>query len=149
MEHRIEMAEGDERRRDHYGVTHESVYVYRVRPDHWPTRIQVWDNTGRPNPHPGETKWNEFGRIGGDGQYLDPRNEGTDEEVTVLFSPESSVISARGDSTGTPASGQVWAPDHEPITTGDVVVLVYPDGREERRTAVLTNSGHGYATKEA
>lgn len=146
MEHRIPLSEGDEYRRKHYGIEFTSTYIYRTMHDTGPTRVQVWSNTQRPNPHPGETKYGAMGPIGGDGKYLDPKNQGTDEEVTVLLSPESVVISAHGDSTGTAASGQVYAKDHPLLDTGDVLVLVYPDGREERRTLTLTdNYGRGQA----
>lgn len=146
MEHRIELVEGDEYRRKHYGIEFTSAYVYRAQGNAGPVRVQVWSNTQRPNPHPGETKWGAMGPIGGDGKYLDPQNKGTDEEVTVLLSPESVVISAHGDSTGTAASGQLYAEDRSLLETGDVLVLVYPDGREERRTATFTDYyGHGRA----
>jgi len=145
MEHRIELAEGDEYRREHYGIEYTSAYVYRTKGNTGPTRIQVWNNLRRPNPHPGETKWGAMGPIGGDGKYLDPYNKGTDEKVTVLLEPESTVISAHGDSTGTAASGQVWARDVV-LETGDVLVLVYPDGSEERRVLTFTdNYGRGQA----
>jgi len=146
MEHRIELAEGDEYRRKHYGIEYTSAYVYRTKGDGGPTRIQVWSNRNRPNPHPGETRRGAMGPIGGDGKYLDPQNKGTDEEFSVLLSPEATVISAHGNSTGTAASGQVYAKDHPLLDTGDVLVLVYPDGREERRTLTLTdNYGRGQA----
>jgi hypothetical protein len=146
MEHRIELVEGDEYRRDHYGVEFTSMYVYRTRRDAGPSRLQVWSNLRRPNPHPGETKWGAMGPIGGDGKYLDPYNKGTNEKFTVLLEPEATVISAHGDSTGTAASGQVYAKDHPILDTGDVLVLVYPDGREERRVLTLTDTyGRGQA----
>jgi hypothetical protein len=146
MEHRIELAEGDEYRSKHYGIEYTSAYVYRTKREAGPSRLQVWSNLHRPNPHPGETKWGAMGPIGGDGKYLDPHNKGTDEKFSVLLSPEATVISAHGDSTGTAASGQVYAKDHPVLDTGDVLVLVYPDGREERRTLTLTdNYGRGQA----
>lgn len=146
MEHRIELVEGDEYRRDHYGIEYTSAYVYRTKHEAGPSRLQVWSNLRRPNPHPGETRWGAVGPIGGDGKYLDPHNKGTDEEVSVLLSPEATAISAHGRSTGTAASGQVYAKGHPVLDTGDVLVLVYPDGREERRVLTLTdNYGRGQA----
>lgn len=146
MEHRIELAEGDEYRREQYGIEYTSVYVYRTKREPGPSRVQVWSNLRRPNLHPGETSWGAMGKIGGDGKYLDPYNKGTDEEVSVLLEPESTVISAHGDSTGTAASGQVFVKDHPLLDSGDVLVLVYPDGREERRLLALTDDyGRGQA----
>lgn len=146
MEHRIELVEGNKYRREQYGIEFTSVYVYRTTRDAGPGRIQVWSNTNRPNPHPGETSWGAMGPIGGNGKYLDPCNKGTDEEFSVLLEPESTVISAHGDSTGTVASGQVFVKDHPLLDSGDVLVLVYPDGREERRILTFTdNYGRGQA----
>lgn len=145
MEQRVPLVGADERREQHYGVTHSSASIWRVKGSHSPTRVEVWSNVNRPNPHPGQVKWKQFGPIGGDGKYLDPENQGTDDEVTVLLSPESSGIYADAPNTGHEGSGQVWAPEHEPIATGDVLVLVYPDGREEPRTVTLTGNGYGRA----
>jgi len=148
MDYRIELVEGDEYRREHYGIEYTSAYLYRTKGNSGPTRVQVWSNTRRPNPHPGETRHGAMGPIGGEGRYLDPQNQGTDEEFTVLLSPESTVISAHGDGTGTAASGQVYAKDHPPLETGDVLTLEYPDGREERRIIALTdNYGRGRADR--
>jgi hypothetical protein len=146
MEHRIELVEGDEYRRKQYGIEYTSAYVYRTKREAGPSRLQVWSNLRRPNPHPGETKWGAMGPIGGDGKYLDPYNKGTNEKFSVLLEPESTVISAHGDSTGTAASGQVYAKGHPVLDTGDVLVLVYPDGSEERRVLTLTDDyGRGQA----
>lgn len=142
-ERRVELAKADEQR-GHYGVVYTSARVWKVKGSYGPGRVEVWSNTDRPNPHPGERRWNDFGSIGGDGKYLDPRNKGTDEEFTVLLSPESTIIDAYGTGTGTAASGQVWADDRTPIASGEVLVLVYPDGREERWEITLKdNYGHG------
>lgn len=116
---------------DSYGITARSSYVYLITGKglhnrNSPHRITVWDNTVRPNPHPGQTRWTEFGQIGGDGQYLDPNNKGTDEPVSVTTSAEATVITAHGANTGTEASGQVYA--DETLTVGETVRLRHPDG---------------------
>jgi hypothetical protein len=114
-----------------YGITHQSTHVYRTsggrfQSPHSPHRVVVWSNAHRLNPHPGEVRPTEFGSIGGEGKYLDPHNKGTDDPVTIILTAECSVISAHGNGTGMPASGQVFAA--EPLAVGDVVHLRYPDG---------------------
>lgn len=147
-EHRIELVEaGEQHRRYGVSVTHMSTRVYPVAGSVNPTRVEVWDNTGRPNPHPGEVRWNEYGPVGGEGRYLDPHNVGTDEPVSVLLSPEASVVSAHGDGTGTATSGQVWA-DTDPIGDGDTLVLSWPDGSVSAWTVALNRNGHGHAVRE-
>lgn len=148
-EHRIELVEaGEQHRRYGVSVTHMSTRVYPVAGSVNPTRVEVWDNTGRPNPHPSEVKWNEYGPVGGEGRYLDPHNVGTDEAVSVLLSPEASVVSAHGDGTGTETSGQVWADDASPIGDGDTLVLSWPDGSVSAWMVALDRNGHGHAVRE-
>lgn len=133
-EYIIPMIAADDYAREHYGITHKSACVYRVAGSYSPTRVKVWDNTRRPNPRDGVA-----------GAYLDPHNRATDARVSVLLSPESSVISAHRNGTGTVASGQVYAPGDTRFRTGDVLVLVHPDGSHCRVTVRLTNNGHGVA----
>jgi hypothetical protein len=98
----------------------------------------------RRNPHPGETRYTNYGSIGGNGKYLDPHNKGTDSPVSLLISTESTMITDNGTNTGTEASGQVYAPDQvDPIRHGDTLTLIYPSGTEQTWTARFTNNGHG------
>lgn len=146
-EYIIPMITADDYAREHYGITFKSACVYRVAGSSAPTRVKVWDNTRRPNPRNGEpVRYGEFGpRDGGNGEFLDPHNRATDARVSVLLSPESSVISAHRNGTGTVASGQVYAPGDARLRTGDVLVLVHPDGSHAHVTVRMTNNGHGVA----
>lgn len=110
-------------------------------------RINVWDNTGRPNRRNGEPiRWGQCGPLdGGDGLYLDPHNEATDAETSILITPEATVISAHGDGTGTEASGQVYAEQAGPLRSGDILRLTFPDGSVLVRVVRMTNNGHGVA----
>lgn len=129
----ILMAEGSAYDQESYGIRYRSLFVYRVQGkglhnSGYPHRIKVWDNTRRPNPRNGEpVRYGQYGRLdGGDGQYLDPNHIATDAELSYLTSSESVAITSNGTNTGTRASGQVYAP--EPLTVGQFVVLLYPDG---------------------
>ncbi len=146
-EHRVELIEADADR-GRYGIMYLSRFVFRTSKGSSPTRVKVWSNLNRPNKRNGEpVKFGEYGKIdGGDGCYLDPQNNATDDPTTILMTPEASVLSAHGDSTGTEASGQVWAPRGTRIAEGDRLVLVYPDGIEIAFTAHFTNNGHGRLT---
>jgi len=114
-----------------YGILFSSVNVHVIRGAKHnkfaPHRIKVWCNIFRKNPHPGEVKWTNFGSIGGDGEYLDPNNRGTDDPITVTTSAEATCITSDGRNTGTEASGQVYG---LMLTVGDPVMLVLPDGTE-------------------
>lgn len=122
-----------------YGILYRSEFMYRVagkglhNPSS-PHRITVWCNTGRPNPHPGEIRYTDFGAIGGDGAYLNPNNVATDDEITVLTGAESTVITNNGTNTGTVAAGQVYAQDV--LHVGNTVTLVTPGG--DSKEYVLT-----------
>jgi hypothetical protein len=125
----ITLLPGSDYDRERYGITHRSEHVYRVagkgvhNRSH-PHRIQVWDNTVRPNSDP--DRLTEFtGRVG-PGAYIDPQGKGTDDPITVTTSAESIAITNSGRNTGTEPSGQVYAP--QTLTIGDYVVLTYPDG---------------------
>ncbi len=125
----ISLAPGSDYDRERYGITHHSTHVFRVtgkgvhNRSH-PHRVQVWDNTLRPNTDP--DRLTEFtGRVG-PGAYLDPQGKGTDSPITVTTSAEAVAVTNDGRTTGTEASGQVWAP--ETVAIGDFVALVYPDG---------------------
>lgn len=112
-----------------YGIMFESEFVHEIPEDRnnrsYPHRFKVWTNINRPNPHPGETRYTDFGSIGGEGKYLDPHNKGTDSEQAFTISTEPMVISAHGDGTGTKAGGQVWG---EVVHVDDVVTLQTPGG---------------------
>jgi hypothetical protein len=136
----IQMNQADENAAS-YGITHKSASVYR-NVGSGPLRVKVWDNTNRPNPHPGETRWTNFGSIGGDGQYLDPNNKGTDETVSILISPESTAICADTRmNTGQPMSGQVYSDDR--LTDGATVTLVLPNDTNITGTVKIDRYGHG------
>ncbi|MDG4783275.1 hypothetical protein O7614_26805 [Micromonospora sp. WMMD961] len=115
-----------------YGITHRGVFVHEVSGKglhnrQYPHRVQVWDNTGRPNPRNGEpVRYGQYGRIdGGDGKYLDPNHNATDEPVTVLLSAESIAITNNGTNTGTWDGGQ---PFGAALKVGEAVRLRYMDG---------------------
>lgn len=145
--HPIVLVSATKYQQEHYGITENSAFVYRVAGSHSPTRIVVWDNSVRINPRNGlPVKYSNYGKIdGGDGKYLSPNNDATDSPVSVLLSPESSVISAHRDSTGTPAGGQVWSAQEAQIEHGDELRLLYPDGSAQTWEVFLTNNGHGVA----
>ena len=108
--HMIAMIPVKADRTENYGITHASVYIYgRAQ------RIEAWDN--RPDKRPGRTF----------GQLVDPYGRPTTDAQTVLISPEAVCLSAHGDSTGTVASGQVWAPGGEVLREGDTVRLLWID----------------------
>lgn len=142
---RVELREASAESKS-YGVTHKSRYVYSTSRGHYPTRVEVWSNVDRPNPRNGEpVRWGQYGKLdGGNGRYLDPGHDATDAPVTVLLTPESTIITSDGTNTGTEASGQVYA-SGVTIRTGDVLCLIYPDGREESWTVRFTRNGHGEA----
>jgi hypothetical protein len=125
----IPLRPGSEYDRTSYGITHRSEHVYRVTGKgvhnrSFPHRVQVWDNTVRPNTDPDQLT--EFtGRVG-PGAYIDPQGKGTDAATTVTTSAESIAITRTGANTGTAVSGQVYAP--HTMTIGDYILLVYPDG---------------------
>jgi hypothetical protein len=126
-----------------YSVIGVSESVYRTAHSTSPTRVKVWGNTHRPNPRNGQpVRYGDFGpRDGGNGKYLDPSNRATDQEISVLLSTECSILSAHGDSTGTKASGQVYAP--ETLREGDVLILILPNGTEVPVTARFPRMGNG------
>src|SRR4029453_18126925 len=94
--HEILVIPVDPQRAASYGITHASEYVYRTTGHGYPTRVQVWDNTRRPNPRDGQTvRYGQYGKLdGGNGRFLDPHHDATDMPVSVLLSPEASVITA-------------------------------------------------------
>jgi hypothetical protein len=149
----IPMAEATEYDRSRYGssrygITHRSAFVYRTTQSHSPTRIVAWSNVHRLNARDGQTvAWGEYGPIdGGNGRYLDPHRNATDNEVSVLISTESTSIDRYGTGTGTAGSGQVlWGPDVK-LAEGDTLILRYAGtGVEEKRTVRFSNNGHGDA----
>jgi hypothetical protein len=127
-----------------------------------PTRIDVWDNTGRPNPFKGLklgdvafkgnphreqviTEWfaNKPSRPL-TAEYFDPQNEPTDAPVSILISPESTVITSNGTNTGTIASGQVYDKGVT-LRREDTATLRFLDGSTRDVALHFTNNGHGYA----
>lgn len=130
-----------------YGIAFTSDYVFRTAKSSAPTRVQVWANIGRLNPRDGEpVRYSSYGKIdGGKGRYLDPHRNATDSAITVLLTPESSVIDGYGTNTGTEASGQVYAQQDSVIREGDTLRLVYPGGRAVEMAVHFTNNGHGEA----
>jgi len=116
----IQLAPARDDDRTAYGITHRSAHVYRVTGPgvhnrSYPHRVTVWDNTHRPN-----------GARVGQGAYIDPSGKGTDADTTVTLAAEPVTIHASDSGTGTVASGQVYSNDA--LTTGQYVVLRYPDG---------------------
>lgn len=124
----IDLVDTDEYQRSNYDKTHTGLVRHRVTGANlhnpsFPHRVQVWTNVNRPNPHPGERKWTEFGSIGGDGRYLDPRHQGTDDETTVYLSSES--ISILASYTEQDIAERREGPA---LAIGEHVQLRYPDG---------------------
>lgn len=143
----INMAKASTYRTETYGVTDASAFVYKAEASTFPTRLVAWDNTGRPNLRNGQpTRWGNAGAIdGGNGQYLDPNNLATDAPVSVLITPEASVITDSGTNTGTQASGQVYDANRTVLRTGDTLELVYSGMRTETRIVKMTYGGYGSA----
>jgi hypothetical protein len=106
-----------------YGIEYVGRFVHEIigarHNPHSSFRIKVWNNTDRLNPHPGVTKWNDWGSIGGDGKYLDPGNRATDEIRTVTTSAEAVVIAAH------PIDRKAMGTT---LTIGDTVYLREPGG---------------------
>jgi hypothetical protein len=105
--------------RDTYQIRYRSVTVHKVSGvlnHRFPHTLTIWDNTSRPNPHPGETHWTVTGPVGGDGRYLDPTSHATDSPMSALLAAEPVVIDGRGRAYG------------DPVSDGDTVVVMYPDG---------------------
>jgi hypothetical protein len=148
-----------------YGVTHKSRNVFDTTKSHSPTRLDVWDNTGRPNPYKGL----KLGDVAFEGnphrqqvitdwflrtypnavtaEWFDPQNNPTDEPVSLLLSLESTAICADTRfNTGAALSGQVYAKGTR-LGDRDTATLVYPDGttREIMLHFPPHNNGHGYA----
>ena len=140
--------------RAHYGIIHSSAFVYDTTKSHSPTRVDIWDNTGRPNPFRNAklgdvirnqtvTEW-FLGTGKTEPRYFDPQNEPTDAELSILLSTESSVICADTRmNTGQPGSGQVYGPGR--LGEGDTATLHFADGHKQNVTLHFTNNGHGYA----
>lgn len=135
-----------------YGIRAKSMYVYETVRSHYPTRVVLWDNTGRPNKRNGEpVRYGEYGpRDGGNGRWLDPHNKATDDMLTILLSTESIGISSTpGMSTGQRGSGQEWA-IADKMRDGDTATLVYDrDGFGDVEVTLHFpphSNGHGYAT---
>ena len=158
--HVMVMRDAGEYRRDSYGVLYQSCLVYDTTKSHAPTRLDVWSNTDRPNPYYGaklgdrpcegrgalDITITEYSLPKTHAKYLDPHNDPTDDEISFLLSPESSVIcSDTSRNTGQPGSGQVYAKG-ERLGEGDTATLVYPDWTVQRVLIHFTNNGHGIAT---
>lgn len=125
----IDLVDGD-RNAQSYGIRFRSKFVYRftgtgLHNPSSPHRVNVWDNTGRPNTDPDRFK-PALGRKVGPGAYIDPRGHGTDHATSILTNAESTIMTDNGTNTGTEASGQVYA--DVTIRTGESVMLRAPDG---------------------
>lgn len=144
---------------EHYGVMFRSRHVYDTTVSHGPTRLSVWDNLIRPNRDYGKQLGDtlEVGARRGNvvtdyslrytvGKWLDPQNEPTDDTVSLLLEPESSVITSNGTNTGTVASGQVYAPGK--LADSDTATLSFPGGYSRKITLHFPkwSNGHGHAT---
>ena len=109
-----------------YGILARATHDHRIKGAKHNRRarfmITVWDNTIRPNPHPGEVKYLQYGSIGGDGQWLDPHNRGTDDEISVTTSAQATCITSSRVRTG-PEEGVELAIDQ-------TVMLRLPGGEE-------------------
>ena len=157
-QHRIPLLPGDESAA-HYGITHRSAFVYDTRVyGGAPTRVNVWSNTGRPNPDKGKSLGDtlrngnvltEYSLPGtATREYLDPHNAPTDDPVSILLTPESTVMCADTRmNTGQPGSGQVFARNIR-LGDGDTADLIYPEGTVQRVTLHFPrhHNNHGYAT---
>ncbi len=167
IEHHVIILDAEsEYRREQYGVTHKSRCVFATTKSHSPTRLDVWDNTGRPNPFKGlrlgdvafkgnpyreqvVTEW--FANKASKpltAKYFDPSNEPTDEPTSLQLTPESTAICADTRmNTGQPGSGQVYATGVK-LGNLDTATLVYPDGTTREVTLHFPphHNGHGYAT---
>lgn len=135
-----------------YGIRAKSENVYETNRSLYPTRVVLWDNTGRPTKRNGEpVQHGKYGPVnGGNGRWLDPQNKATDDMLTILLTTESMGISSTpGMSTGQPGSGQVWAVADK-MRDGDTATLVYDrDGFGDVEVTLhlpLHTNGHGYAT---
>lgn len=132
----------------HYGILHKSRNVYETTQSNGPTRLVVWDNTGRINKRNGQqVNYSNYGVIdGGNGRFLDPQNQATNDPVSILLTPESSVITNSGTNTGTVASRQVYAPGK--LADGDTATLSYPSGTTVEVVLHFPRhqNGHGRAT---
>lgn len=142
-----------------YGITHRGRNVYDTAKSSGPTRLVVWSNVKRLNIDKGKPLGDTL-RVGDRrgnivteyslqftrGSYLDPHNNPTDDAVSLLLSPESSVITSNGTNTGTVASGQVYAPGK--LADGDTATLSYPNGTmvEVELHFPPHSNGHGFAT---
>lgn len=147
--------------RAYYGITHTGRNVYDTTTRGGPTRLAVWENIGRPNPYHGAQLGDRPCKGRGEldititeyslpktlPRFLDPHNNPTDEPVSLLLSPESTVICSNTSmNTGQPGSGQVYAEGK--LADGDTATLFFPLG--DTREVVLHfpphHNGHGYAT---
>lgn len=128
-----------------YGIRAKSRFVYDTTKSHYPTRVELWDNTGRPND--GTRK----GYITGTGRWVDPQNHATDDMLTILISTESIGISSTPSlTTGHEGSGQVYAKQLAKMRDGDTATLVYDaNGFGDVQVTLHFpphHNGHGYAT---
>lgn len=151
--HYMIIMEGVPESRMGYGIRAESKYVYRTNKSHSPTRVVVWDNTGRPNKRNGQpVEYGNYGpKDGGNGRWLDPHNKATDDMLSIELTPEASVICANTDmNTGQPGSGQVYDKDADVLRDGDTATLVYGHGGFGDVEITLHfppgHNGHGHAT---
>lgn len=123
----IDLALASEYRRTTYGVEYESTTLHKMtgkglHNPSFPHRIDVWDNTRRPNPRNGQpVRFGDYGPVdGGNGRYLGPDRRATDDEQTFTVSAQSVMLAAR------PVERAPYGAD---LAVGQTVTVRYPDGR--------------------
>lgn len=135
----------EKHRREDYGVLYESRHTFAVdtgsrlyEPN---VKVNVWDNTCRPNRDRGKklgdtlsngnvvTRYSRPGIT--EAAYISPRGNPTDNERTILLDPQSVMITDSGNNSGYATTGQTMTNDalatlHFPDGTSQVVNLVFP-----------------------
>lgn len=134
----IELRQADARRAADYGVIFESGTVHKVTGKNvhnpsFPHRVQVWDNTRRPNLYP--DRWNQYSGCPGAGRYVDPNGKGTDFELTILLAAECMVIASEGCDPGVKTYGRTLA-------LGERIQLQFPNGVLSGEFELKTRRAH-------
>lgn len=109
--------------RENYGILFDGAALHTmtgrgVHSRHHPHRIQLWDNSIRPNNDP--EFWSEFSGKRGPGAYVGPDGKGTDAQLSIVLNAQAVVISAYADPDALSYG--------DALAIGDVVQLRYPDG---------------------
>lgn len=114
--HEVMLEEAPDQRQ-RYGIRFLSEHGFTVRGKNvhnpaFPHRVTVWNNEHRPNTNPDRH---------GDGRYVDPDGQATNDAWTVYLSAESIVIAAE------PVQrAALWPAD---LHIGDAIILRFPDGQ--------------------